>query len=74
MLGKFPPVVMGPEEQSVGEDSELIWCCRSPLAVPAGHYANVEHVMEHYRRRNKEEDEKNLKKLKARKQAGTEKR
>ena len=36
---------------------------RSPLAVPAGHYANMEHLMEHYRQRNQKEENEKLERL-----------
>lgn len=43
---------------------------RSPLAIPAGHYANLEGLMEHYRARNRREEEKKLRRLQERKSAG----
>ncbi|KAK7755223.1 hypothetical protein SLS62_002728 [Diatrype stigma] len=35
----------------------------SPISVPAGHYANLDHVTEHYRRKYAEEEERKAKKL-----------
>lgn len=48
---------------------QLLTCSNSlvnagcPHNVPAGHFANLEHLVEHYRKEHLEEEEKKLKKL-----------
>ncbi|KAL1865409.1 hypothetical protein VTK73DRAFT_5278 [Phialemonium thermophilum] len=40
----------------------------SPFNVPAGHYANIDHVVAHYREKHLKEEERKAKKLAAEKQ------
>ncbi|KAI0404300.1 hypothetical protein F4802DRAFT_249536 [Xylaria palmicola] len=42
----------------------------SPWAVPAGHYANLDHVTEHYRKQAAAEEERKAKKLAEKAKAG----
>lgn len=35
----------------------------SPRNVPAGHYVNIDHVVEHYRKEHLDEEERKFKKL-----------